>query len=471
MTNERKSRNSRLSRRSALKIMGGLASAAALAACAAPVAPAPSTEAGADAPMAIDGTMVVAHRREYFKEMEDLFAQAVADWGAANNIEIESTTVAAEATQDYLPKLLAQVQAGNPPDLVYHVRLVQALVAQNALETVNDAVTETMELYGEPAAGQYNLAFIDGDWYGIPYIMSAEGTWGRRSKFEEAGIDPMTLHTYDDRREAALEISKPDEDFYGWGVSVNSGGDATGFIQHVIQNWGGHYTDADITEVTFNSPETVAAVEWLSEIYTDEKYASMLPPGIMAWDDSSNNEAFLTGTIGYTHNAPSVYAKAKADGNPIYDDTVVMGTAVGPTNTKLEAGGGGQFIVPFGAANQNEARELAKYMLTPSVFVPMALVSAGLFLPAYADYYELPEVVNAFEANPNLATLGKSAQGDHVGGSWPAQPSPVFDAISSQAVLTDMMAQITAQGASPADAVAQAADRILSIGQESGFFS
>ena len=34
-----------------------------------------------------------------------------------------------------------------------------------------------------------------------------------------------------------------------------------------------------------------------------------------------------------------------------------------------------------------------------------------------------------------------------------------------------MMAQITAQGMSPADAVAQAADRILSIGQEAGFFS
>ncbi len=113
----------------------------------------------------------------------------------------------------------------------------------------------------------------------------------------------------------------------------------------------------------------------------------------MSWTDSSNNEAFLSGTIGYTHNAASVYAKAKADGNPIFEDTVVMGTAVGPTNTMLEAGGGGQFLIPLGAADQDLSKDLAKHMITPPVFLPISLVSAGLFLPAYAGYYEMDEVV------------------------------------------------------------------------------
>ena len=103
--------------------------------------------------------------------------------------------------------------------------------------------------------------------------------------------------------------------------------------------------------------------------------------------------------------------------------------------------------------------------------MPMSLISAGLFLPAYTDYYDLPEVVAAFEEDPNLATMGKSAQGDHIGASWPAQPDALFDAINAQAVLTDMMAQIIAQGATPEEGVAQAADRITSIGQESGYFS
>lgn len=456
-----------LSRRSALKLMGGMASMAALAAC---VAPTPG-EGEAAEPAAEMPYLLVAHRREYFKEMEDLFAQACLDWGVANNVEVETTTVAAEASEDFVPKLIAQVQAGDPPNLVYHIRLTQALYSQNALEPVSDTVAETSELYGEPPYGQTSVNIIDGEWYGIPYMMHGGGTFGRRSKFEEAGFDPMALPSYDDRRTAALAISNPGEDFYGWGVTVNSGGDATGFIEGVIQNYGGHYTNEDISEVTFNSPETLAAVEWLTETYTSDEYASMLPPGLMSWTDSSNNETFLSGTIGYTHNAASVYAKAKADGNPIFEDTVVMGTAVGPTNTLLEAGSGGQFLIPLGAAEQNLSKELAKHMITPDIFLPISLVSAGLFLPAYAGYYEMDEVLQAFEADPNLATLGKSAQGSHVGASWPAQPSPVIDAIAQQAVLTDMMAQIVAQGVAPADAVAQAHDRIISIGQDMGFFS
>ena len=131
MKDERNPLNNRLSRRTALKVMGGFASAAALAACAVPsprLRPAAETGGeGGDMPMEVVGTMVVAHRREYFAEMEELFAQAVADWGAANNVDVETTTVAAEATQDFVPKLLAQVQAGDPPDLVYHIRLMQAL--------------------------------------------------------------------------------------------------------------------------------------------------------------------------------------------------------------------------------------------------------------------------------------------------------------------------------------------------------
>ncbi len=116
----------------------------------------------------------------------------------------------------------------------------------------------------------------------------------------------------------------PPAEMYGWGLTVNTGGDATGFVEGVMQNWGGHYTNEDVTEVTFNSPETLAAVEWLTKIYTSPDYASMLPPGLMSWNDSSNNEAFLASQVAYTHNAASVYAKAKADGNPVFEDTVVL---------------------------------------------------------------------------------------------------------------------------------------------------
>jgi multiple sugar transport system substrate-binding protein len=276
MTQERNPLNSPLSRRQALKLLGGLAGMSALAACAAPVAPsgAPageSAESGeAAAPSGERPSMIIAHRREYFAEMETLFADAVKAWGEENGVDIETTTVAAEANQDFVPKLLAQVSAGDPPNLVYHIRLVQQLYSQGALEPVSDTVAETTELYGEPAFGQRSVNIIDGEWYGIPYMMHGGGQFARRSVFENAGIDPTTLASYDDRREACLQVSDPSADMYGWGLTVNTGGDATGFIESVMQNWGGHYTNEDISEVTFNSPETLAAVQWLAETYPAE---------------------------------------------------------------------------------------------------------------------------------------------------------------------------------------------------------
>jgi multiple sugar transport system substrate-binding protein len=462
-----------MSRREVLRLMGGAAGMAALAACA-PVAPAPGAAPaagdGTAAPAAAPTTLVVNHRREYFAEMETLFAQAVQNWAAENNVDVETSTVAAEANQDFVPKLLAQVEAGNPPDLVYHVRLVQQLYSFDALEPVSDTVAQAIELYGDPSYGHVLNNQIDGEWYGIPYINSGGGQFARRSAFEAQGIDPLTdLATYDDIREATLAISDAGSEFYGWGRTVNRGGDGHGTVLDIIQNWGGQITNEDMTELTFNSPETIAAVEWLTELFTSEQYAPALPPGIMSWTDASNNEAYLAGNIGYTANAASVYASAKANGNPIFEDTVVLNVPTGPYGQQFIGGGGnGQMQIPRGAQNPDGAKALALYLLEPDVFIPISLVSAGLFLPAYARYYEMQEVVDALEADENLARMGEQTQGTHPGLSWPAPPSPYFDAINAQSILNDMMAQTITQGVSAADAVAQAEARMAQIAEEMG---
>ncbi len=457
------------SRRRMLQLMGGSAGMVALAACA-PVATTGGDGETADAPASIAGTLTVVHRREYFKSMEDLFAEAVQNWGAENNVEMNISTVAAEAFDDFVAKLLAQVEAGDPPDMVYHRSgLVQLMFFQNALEPVTETVEEAISLYGEPASALKSAMLIDGEWYGVPYILAGGGTFARRSLLEEAGIDPMSIKTLDDLRDAALAVSNPEEEIYGWGMTVNQSGDGAGLIGDVINNYGGSVTNADATELTFNSPETIAAVTWLAEIYNrDGEYGAMLPPGVEAWTDSSNNEAYLAGNIAITRNAGSVYAKALEDGNPVFEDTVVIPTQTGPAGLVLEGVNGAQFNVPRNAANPAQAKELALYLLTPEVFVPISIISAGLFLPAYEGLYENEQVAAALEADPNLATMGRQGLGDYPGFSYPAAPSPFFDALAAQSILTDMMAQINTQGTSVEDAVAQAEDRMRGIAEELG---
>lgn len=460
-----------LSRRQALKLMGASASMAMLAACVAPTAPTggAATEGGA-APATAPTSMTVAHRKEYFQEMETIFSDAVKAWATENNVEVETTVVAAEATEDFVPKTLAAVEAGNPPDFIYHVRLTQQLYFYNALQDISDTVEQAIASYGQPSKGHTRNNNIEGKWWAVPFINSGGGQFARRSLFEAIGVDPLTdFGTYDAIREACLEVSNPDQQIYGWGRTVNKGGDGQGGVTEILQNWGSQITNADMTELTFNSPETIAAVEWLAELYTSEKYAPMLPPGVLAWTDSSNNEAYLAGNIVYTANAASVYAKAKADGNPVFEDTVVLNVAVGPRGEQLIGGGGdGQMYVPTGAAATDLAKQLALHMLNPDIFLPISLVSAGLFLPAYEAYFSMEPVVKAFEADENLKRMGEQRQGDFVGLSDPADPNPYFDALSAQAVFNDMILEVITAGVAPADAVANAEARMRQIGEEMG---
>jgi multiple sugar transport system substrate-binding protein len=446
-----------ISRRDMLKMAGlGVAGTVVVAAC----------QAKQEGPT----KMTVVHRREYFREMEELYAAAVTEWAKENNVEMEVSTVAAEAFEDFVAKMVAAVKAGSPPDLVYHIRLVQQLYFVDALEKVTDTVNEAIKMYGKPPYEQEVENLIEGDWWGIPFTVHGGGWFTRRDVFEANGIDVTTLKTYDEWRDACLTVSDPPNEMYGWGFTVNRSGDGRGLIEGVIQHWGGHYTDAGLTKLTFNSPETVAAVQWLTDIYAGEKWAKMLPPGIMAWTDMSNNEAYLAGNIAATSNAASVYAKAKADGNPVFEDTYVPWPPVGPTGEELIGGGGGQHNILKGAKEQELAKELALHMLKPEVFVPISLISAGLFLPAYHKYYEMDEVKKEFEAAPNLQTMGQMAQGNHPGSSWPAEPNAFFDAIAAENVLCDMLQRTITDGISPADAVKEAEDRIAQIAEEMQVF-
>jgi multiple sugar transport system substrate-binding protein len=110
-------------------------------------------------------------------------------------------------------------------------------------------------------------------------------------------------------------------ELYGWGVTINRSGDGDWFRNRVQHGWGAYKQDETGNYVTFDSPEMVDAMTAMTMIYMDEKYAPMLPPGVLSWGDSSNHEAYLAGKLAYTQNGGTVYAKALLDGNPIRDVT------------------------------------------------------------------------------------------------------------------------------------------------------
>lgn len=431
----------------------------------------PAYAQDADLPEGSAGKLTVIHRTEYFEEAQTRFRDTVIEFAEANGAELDISTTNPESFGDFLGKMSAAVRAGNPPDIAYtsNVSIAQ-MDLLGLLEDVTDVVDEAVSRYGNimPGINAAKNGQFDGKWKAVPFIAGTTGYFFRGDKLKEKGIDPANLETFEKRREAALAISDPDGEFWGWGATPNQSGDGYGFLNSVILAFGGHYTDETGLIVQFDSPETLAAVEWLAETYDrDGKFGPMLPPGIESWGDISNNEAFLAGSIGYTQNAFSVYAQAKRDDNPVFKDIVLLRAPEANNGDSRDGGNTNGWLTIFkGAPNVELAKKLALDLLDPKNFVPMSEVAGGLFMPAYENLWT-DELI---AADPNFAIIKEqvSVSDPFIGASWPANPSAAIDAIRAQGVVEQMVANVITDRMSAADAVKDANQKIIEIFEEGG---
>jgi multiple sugar transport system substrate-binding protein len=422
-------------------------------------------------PEGVAGKLTLVHRTEYFAGIQDLFIENVQAFAADQGAEIELSTANPEAFGDFLGKMQAAVAAGNPPDLAYQSNISnQQMHLLGLLEDVTDVVEEAQNRVGTimPGINADVGGFIDGAWRAVPFICAGQGQFIRGDKLEEIGVDPTTLTTWDARRDACLAMSDPDNQFWGWGLTYNQSGDGYGFLTTFIASYGGHPTDETGTMVQFDSPETVAAVEWLAETYDpDGMYAAMLPQGIEGWGDISNNEVYLAGNIGYTHNAFSVYAQAKRDELPVYPVTLILKPPFGPANIDMNSGSmGGWLNIMTGAPNVELAKELSLHLLSPEVFIPMSSLGAGLFMPCYENLW----TEDLIAADRNFATIKEqvSVEDPFIGWTYPALPNALTDAIRPPGIIEAMVRNAVTGEMSPAEAVTDAHNKIVQIFEEAG---
>lgn len=431
----------------------------------------PALAQDAALPVGAAGKLTVIQRQEYFEAAQTAFRDICTDFAAANSAQLDISTTNAEAFGDFLGKMTAAVKAGNPPDLAYTSNVsISQLHLLDLVEDMTDVVEEAIARYGNVMTGinAEQFGMMDGKWWSVPFIANTTGTFFRGDKLKEKGIDPKTLTTWEARREAALAISDPDNEFWGWGVTVNQSGDGWGVATGILNAFLAHFTDETGTKVTFNSPEAVAAYEFVRETYDrNGKYAAMLPPGVESWGDISNNEAYLAGKIGYTHNAFSVYAAAKRDNNPVFPNTVLLRQPNANNGDSRDGGQTGGWLTVFkGAPNVDLAKQLALDLLNPDNFTKMSSVAGGLFMPAFENLWT-DELI---AADPNFAIIKDqvSVPEPFIGPSWPADPNAAIDAIRAQGIVEQSMGNVIAGRMTSEEAVADAHQKMVDLFEEGG---
>ncbi len=453
-----------ISRRRFLQATGGALSVGLLAACVAPGgAPAGGAEGGA-APAAETNRLWVILDIDFHDTYNEYTQQALVDYAAEQGWELElADSQGFAAGSGETERLAAAVQAGDPPDLVRHTLSAQLLHELDLTQSVSDVVAEVEAVYGAASPYLQQIKIYDGEWWSVPYHQRAGGGYYRKDAFDAIGIDLQTVRTYGALREACLEVSTVD--LFGWGITINRSGDGNSIIQRIKCGYGAGWQDETGQFIRTNSPEMIEAMNFIKETYQDEQWKPMLPPGVEAWNDISNNEAFLGEVIAYTENAGTVYAKALVDGLPVAEKTAYLAPPGGPVNQEFNTIGSKDWFIMKGAKNTDAAKQaIIAFTADLDRMDAMLESSPAYAVPAYTNLWEMSEYTKSNE----MALQVKPAALDDSGieaGSWPGPPSAALTAIENSGIWNDMVNAFLT-GTSVEDAVATAHDRMVLVFQE-----
>jgi multiple sugar transport system substrate-binding protein len=311
---------------------------------------------------------------------------------------------------DIQARITAAIQSGSGPDIFMTLNNWPQLY----IESLAD-VSDVAEELGKAQGGYYDIAkavaTVGNKWIAVPWAIGGGLVAYRKSWFEEIGYsDGKFPDTWDTFRAAGKTLKAKGRPI-GQALG-HSFGDPPGFWYPYLWSWGGKEVEADGKTVALNSKETIESVKFAVGFWKD-----CCDEGGLAWDDSSNNRAFLSGTISSTNNGASIYleAKKKPDayltekGTPLWKDIF---------HTRLPKGPGGQFALPgpftdmvMGySKNQKPAKDFLRWVHSKPVFEQWFTSQQG-YTDGATKYWEEDPVWNIdpvllpFRDLPNVGRL------------------------------------------------------------------
>jgi len=228
------------------------------------------------------------------KVLREVFAPEVAK---ALGIKLNVETVNAN---DLPARATAAIQSGSGPDIIMLLNNLPHLYSSASVD-----VSSLAEEVGKAQGGIYDpsqkLNKVGGKWVSMPWSIVPALISYRESWFKEVGAKefPKTWKEYHEIGKKLKAAKRPIGQTLG-----NTFGDAPTFTYPLLWSYGGQEVDAK-GKVTINSKETIESLAFMQQFWKDAH-----DEGGLAWDDSNNNRAFLSGDISATLNGASIYVAA-----------------------------------------------------------------------------------------------------------------------------------------------------------------
>ncbi|HET7016424.1 MAG TPA: extracellular solute-binding protein [Streptosporangiaceae bacterium] len=325
-------------------------------------------------------------------------------------IKVVSDVYPTTETEMY-SKMLAAINAGNPPDIVRaDISWVPGLAQEGALVPLS----KDMPGFSAVAASVYPGTMAPVNWkgtdYGLPLDTNTQCLYWNKADFKAAGISgPPT--TMNDLLADAKKLTNPAKKQWGLGID---GTDLWNLLPYVWSA-GGQITSNSLNTASgfLNGPATVGELTTISKLVSTGEVGSDILGGTGV---ISGEEGFPTGKYAMYIDGPWAVGTFSG-GTPALTYNKDYGIAQMPAGAggSISVVGGEDLIVPSGGKHAAAAEEFVKYMLSATAQQEMAkagqmsvLKSASVFETKLASYYApFAEQLGQAEARPPVPNYAK----------------------------------------------------------------
>src|SRR6516162_5045134 len=300
------------------------------------------------------GAQLSMLRWKYFVQAEDdAFVQMIDTFTKATGVKV---TITRESYEDVQPKASVAANTGAGPDLFWGLYSLPHLFPQKCID-VTDVAEYLGKKYGPWVPSSVIYGKSGNKWIDIPVCYAGSLMNYRISSLKKAGFSKFPTTT-----DEFLELAKATKKngTLGGMALGHASGDANTWIYWCLWAFGGNMVDKN-DKVILNSPETEKALEFAKQLYDN------MIPGVVSWNDASNNKAFLAGEIHWTNNGISIYAAARKD----------------PTKTDIAD-------AMNHAKYPQACKALLAFMQEATQFNPWIEAAGGYLSPGLAKYDENP---------------------------------------------------------------------------------
>jgi multiple sugar transport system substrate-binding protein len=261
-------------------------------------------------------------------------------------------------------QLLTAAASDTLPDVIWLGRFETAAWASRS---VLQPLDELIERDGYDTSQFYPWALeeasYDGQLYGIPGGADVRALFVNLDQLDEAGIDGSSLDTSDwDSLSAAGEqlVLRDGDVIERWGFDPKL---QAGYIWLWGEGNGGSFINEDGTEVTFDDPAVVEALEWAVNAYDVQGgYQDYLAVS-STWQ---GDEQFARGEVSIAAYEQWMLSSAVASISPDMNFAIlpVRERGSGPDGPMTTFSGGNGWYITSGAENVDAAWEFIKYLHT-----------------------------------------------------------------------------------------------------------